>query len=150
MKWKAFFLMVIVLCLFSAEKALSQRKLLNLNFSNVNIEEVLNEIEKQSDFYFLYNQDLIDTKQQVQINISSGSIEEILNTLLAGSNIQYIIFDRQIVLTNKSSIIDPFKATSANRKTVAGLVRDANGQPIPGATVMVKGSVVGQTTNSNC
>jgi TonB-dependent starch-binding outer membrane protein SusC len=77
----------------------SQATRLTLKMSDSKIIEVLDEIEEQSEFYFLFNQKLVDVERKVDIDVQEKPIDFILQNLFAGTNVSHMVIDRQIVLT---------------------------------------------------
>ena len=102
--WKMTRLTVLLILLGMGQafalSSYAQSTTLNLNFKNASLEDVLAEIEDQSEFFFLYNKDLIDVEQKVDVEVQNKKISEILDQLLEGKDIRYFLFDRQIVLSN--------------------------------------------------
>lgn len=127
-----------------ANDAYSQRTRLSVNYNNTSLEQVLDAIENQSEFFFLYNEKLVDVQRKVSVNINDQKIEDILNQLFAGTNVEYSIVDRKIVLAP-----DEFSSPSVQQKTVSGVVNDRTGNPLPGVTVIIKGTTNGTITNAN-
>jgi TonB-linked SusC/RagA family outer membrane protein len=127
-----------------ANSAYAQRTKLSLNYSNMALEKVLDAIENQSEFFFLYNEKLVDVQRKVSVKVSDQRIEEILTQLFAGTNVEYSIVDRKIVLApdNMSSAVQ-------QQSGVTGKVTDRTGQPLPGVTVMIKGTTTGTITDNN-
>ncbi|WP_159522458.1 TonB-dependent receptor [Sunxiuqinia indica] len=124
----------------------SQETTLNLNVYDVSIKNVLKEIENQSKFYFLYNDDLIDVSRKVNINVQNSNIEDILNQVLKKQKIGYVIKGRQIVL---SPLAEKDYLALLQDITVGGKVSDSSGDPLPGVTVVIKGTTKGTITDSN-
>ncbi|MGV8093089.1 MAG: TonB-dependent receptor [Mangrovibacterium sp.] len=110
---------------------------------NTTIKAVLNQIEEQTDFYFLYNSRLIDVEQKVSIDVSGQNIKAVLDRIFADTGIRYEILDRQILLSNQNIL-----SQQVQKMTVKGQVQDVNGIPLPGVTVVVKGSTRGTITSS--
>lgn len=138
------FLLFVTFLQTQANSAYAQRTKLSLNYNNTVLEKVLDAIENQSEFFFLYNEKLVDVQRKVTVKVSDQRIEEILDQLFAGTNVEYSIIDRKIVLA-------PNDITAAVQQQVAvsGRVTDRTGAPLPGVTVVVKGSTVGTITDSN-
>lgn len=138
------FLLFVTFLQTQANSACAQRTKLSLNYNNTVLEKVLDAIENQSEFFFLYNEKLVDVQRKVTVKVSDQRIEEILDQLFAGTNVEYSIIDRKIVLA-------PNDITAAVQQQVAvsGRVTDRTGAPLPGVTVVVKGSTVGTITDSN-
>lgn len=123
----------------------AQMTRLNLNVKNSTIKNVLNQIEEQSEFFFLYNSKLVDVERQVNIEVKNKKINEVLNELFEGTNTLYKIVDRQIVLT--SAEMDNITETQ-QQKVVSGKVTDSSGAPLPGVTVVVKNTNLGSITDN--
>ncbi|MFV0377962.1 MAG: TonB-dependent receptor [Mangrovibacterium sp.] len=141
---KAFlFLMLLSIGQLFALESYSQKTNLTLKLNETKLMRVLDEIENQSEFYFLFNQKLIDINRKVNIDAKDEPINEILNQLFEGTNIDYEVIERKIVLSPKNA------SESQQNTTIKGSVTDASGQPIAGATVVVKGSSRGTVTDMN-
>lgn len=140
------FIMFVSIFQIYANDSYSQKAKLSIKFSNARLVEVLDQIEAQSEFYFLYNEKLVDTDRIVTIDVNNQSISEILKTLFSGSDVEYNIVDRKIVLA-PSSIKAELPVN--NNVLVKGVVKDAEGMPVPGVSVVVKGTTTGTITDIN-
>lgn len=120
----------------------SQATKLTLKMSDSKIIEVIDEIEEQSEFYFLFNQKLVDVERKVDIDVQEKTIDFILQNLFAGTNVNHMVLDRQIVLTTFKQELLP-----QQQRNVSGTVTDESGQPLPGVTVIIKGTTQGTVTN---
>ena len=135
------FLLLVTVAGVLANKSYSQTKMINLNMRDATVKEVLNGIEEQSEFSFLYSENLIDVDREVSVNIKNQKIDQVLKDLFDGTNVKYVIKDRFIVLTDsktENEFVDAFQ-----QKSVSGTVTDDTGQPLPGVTVVVKGTYSG-------
>ncbi|MGQ8336212.1 TonB-dependent receptor [Sunxiuqinia sp. A32] len=128
-----------------AVESYSQQTKLSLDESNQRLENVLKLIEDRSEFFFIYNRDLIDVNQTVDIKVNDQTISSILDKLLKGTNINYSVVNRQIVLASSNS---DFTA-SAQQKSISGKVVDNTGMALPGVTVVIKGTTTGTITDVN-
>ncbi len=144
MKLTTFLILISIGCVF-ASKTYSQTKTLNLKLDKTSVKEVLSKIEDQSEFYFMYNSKLIDADREVSVNIKNQKVEEVLSSLFAGTDVDYVIKDRFIVLTNSDANIEV--STVPQQKTITGTVTDETGFPVPGVTVVIKGTTQGTVTN---
>lgn len=142
-------LMLIFGTIFSiyANNSYSQSTRISLNQENATIREVLKQIEKKSEFYFAYNNKLIDVKRRVNVDADNEKINQILNAIFAGTDVTYTVLDRQIVLSSKKAMGET--APQQEGKTVTGKVTDSNGDPLPGVTVIIKGTTQGAITDAN-
>ncbi|MEN8115639.1 MAG: TonB-dependent receptor [Bacteroidota bacterium] len=140
-------LLVFIIC-FTALGALasstySQGIKLTLDVNNSAIKKVLLEIEDKSEFYFLYNNELIDVEKKVDIEVKGKNISVILDKLFEGQEVDFSIMDRQIVISPK----DINSTTSSPQAQVTGTVSDEFGEPMPGVTVLIKGTTTGAITD---
>ena len=140
----AIVLMLIGFFQTRANDAYSQKARLSINFSNTELVTVLDKIEDQSEFYFLYNEKLIDANRRVSIDAKNEGVEDVLKTLFEGTDVKFMILDRKIILSP-----DEISPSLQNGKKITGTVKDSNGQPIPGASVVIKGSTNGTVTDLN-
>ncbi|MCW0481859.1 TonB-dependent receptor [Gaoshiqia sediminis] len=115
--------------------------------SNKSLVDVLKFIEDETDYSFLFNRANVDVDQKVNVDLEFSDIEEGLKVLLEGTNILYRSFNNNFVLyTNESDHINPIRQQS---EPVKGKVSSSSGEPIPGATVVLKGSSIGTVTDVN-
>ena len=143
------FLLFISLSNIFARSSYSQQIKLTLDMKNVKVEEVIDAIEKNSEFFFLYNKSTIDVDRIVDLKIKEGNIKDILDNIFRETSVAYSIKGRQIYLVNKKES-DPLPVTQPSiTRTITGVVYDRENNPIPGATISVKGTVIGTISNSD-
>ncbi len=131
-----------------ATNSYSQNAKLSLKMEAASLENILNEIEKVSEFHFFYKSNEINLNARHDINVKGQTIEEVLNTLLRNSDLTYKVFDKYIAIVAKGNSNEEI-ANLMQQKTITGKVTDAGGNPIPGVTVLVKGTNVGVITDTN-
>ena len=119
----------------------SQKAKLTVNLRDVSIEKVLLKIEQQSDFTFVYNKQTVNLEKKVDANFVNQRVSDILDVLLEREDIDYHVFDKQVVLTAKGF------ATSQENHIVTGMVVDQKGIPLPGVSIVIKGTTSGVTTD---
>ena len=89
---------------------------------NASIEDVLNEIEEQTEYRFLYNKRMVDVTKPVNIEVNKESLSNVLHALFRGTDVVYTVSDRQIVLGRS-------KTVEQQRKRITGKVSDNSGIP---------------------
>ena len=129
----------------SAVTSYSQSTKITLKISDTRIEEVLNQIESKSEFYFLFNQKLIDIDRRVTLNAENAKISDVLNEIFSGTDVKYQVIDRQIILTTS----EVTQNQQQNTKKISGKVTDSTGGSLPGVSVVVKGTTAGVITDNN-
>ncbi len=115
---------------------------ISISMKDSYLKDVLWEIERQTTFVFMYNQEDLDKAGKVSVNVKAAGIEEILRACLKGTGLTYVIEDAVIVLK-------PVKEDEKKKEIrIAGRVTDEAKQPLPGVTVRVKGVNLGTATNA--
>ena len=137
------FLLLVSIFQTFANGAYSQQTKLSLDFSKTKLIDVLEEIEEQSEFFFLFNEKLVDKDREVTLLFENQKIDEILDVLFAETDVTYTITDRKIIL------VPEFLTNIQQQKSITGSVTDETGQSIPGVTVIVKGTNQGTVTDIN-
>ena len=146
MKLTLFLFFVSLIQVFSLE-AYSQSARVSVNRKNATIKEILYEIESESDYYFLFNSQLIDVERKVDIDVSDEKIEQVLDKIFTGQDVGYTIMDRQIIIRPSAS--SDFRSSVQQVRTVSGKVTDSSGGPLPGVTVVIKNSTQGTITDGS-
>ncbi len=126
-----------------ATESYSQTMKVTVVADNVSTGKVISEIEKQTDYLFVYNVNEVNLKRNVKVNAQNKSVAEVLNKVFEGTDIYYAMEGKNIMLMSKAK--DGEAAQQANK--VTGIVKDANGEPVIGANVMVKGQSIGTITD---
>jgi TonB-linked SusC/RagA family outer membrane protein len=125
----------------------AQATKLNLNMENSTVREVLLEIENMSEFRFLYNSKMVDVDRTVSVEFNDLTIDKALDRLFKNTDAAYRIIDRQVVLFSKNEPVS--ENVLQQQRTVSGTVTDNSGQPLPGVTVVLKGTTKGTVTNAD-
>lgn len=141
-----FFFMIVGLLQVSAS-VYSQATKLSLEMRNAKVVDILEQIEKQSEFRFAYSAELIDLDRRVTVNIDGKNIDETLDQVFTGTNVKHIVKDRHILLFPEELDRETEQAVQQNQ--VTGKVTDTKGNPIPGVSVVVKGTTTGVITDAN-
>jgi TonB-linked SusC/RagA family outer membrane protein len=113
--------------------------MLNVDSKNKTVKEVLLDIEKQSEFRFFYNEQFTDLNRYVKFDINNESIDAAMGKLFESSHFTYKIMENNLI------VITPGDGQQQN--PVSGKVTDEDGLPLPGVTVIVKGTTQGTVTN---
>ena len=146
------FMRNILLILFAgvfqvyATDTYAQNTRLTLDLNNISVASVLEKIESNSEFYFLYNAKLIDIKREVSVSVENEKISDILGSLFAGTGVNYKIYDNQIILTPGDITSLP---ETLQQQTVTGKVTDAStNEAMPGVNIQVKGTTIGTISDA--
>lgn len=133
----------------SATHSYSQSAKISLEMKNSSVEKILQTIEQNSEFYFLYNSKLINVDRKVSVRVKDASIAAVLDHLFKSENVDYEVKGAQIVLSPKKvygQIIE-VGASPQQQKTVTGTIKDVYGDPVIGANVIENGTTNGTVTD---
>lgn len=132
----------------------SQATKLTLKLDQVSIVNLFKQIEDQSEFVFIYKDEAIDPKRKVDVKAEGLTVNQILDDVFNDLGLKYEIIKKQIIVTPARPIptAEPKEMNMEDRqkppkRLLKGTVFDSKGQPVPGATVMVKGSTIGTITD---
>jgi TonB-linked SusC/RagA family outer membrane protein len=140
--------LIVLLCVLQsfAIDSFSQNQKLSINQENIRVESILQMIEERTDYYFMYSARSIDVKRTVNLELNDCSVPEILNAVFKNTDVTYKIDGRLIALSKDSEGIS---TVNQQLQTVTGHVTDPTGTPLPGVTVVVKGTTNGAITDSD-
>ena len=120
----------------------SQQKLVNLKVVAESLSNVLMQIKDQTGVKILYNENLLKNYENINLDLNNVEVEEALRQVLANTRFEYEVTDGVIVVKEK-------KNSFPQQKTVRiqGKVSDEDGAPLPGVTVLIKGTTLGTATD---
>ena len=151
----------LLLIIFSSAFAFSsnsyaQNVKLTLHLNSAKVSDVLKAIEEKSEFLFFYQDQQIDLNREVNITAEGKNVNEVLDQLFNGSSNVYTIRDRQIIIGKSQKLLGKkgipveriFEEAQQPLTTkLTGTVYDDDGKPIPGATVVIKGTTKGTVSS---
>ena len=130
-----YFLLLLLCMLFSGARGFAQSENVTIQLQNVPLKQVMTEIEKQTPFLFLSKRD-VNIEKQVSVDVVSRPLSEALAQMAKAAGVSYQIDGKYISLSPASN--EPAH--------VKGVVLDSDGQPVIGASVIVKGTTIGVST----
>ncbi|MEL7587295.1 MAG: TonB-dependent receptor [Prolixibacteraceae bacterium] len=146
MRLTLFFMVLGILS--TSAKSWSQQTNLNLDYKRTSIKQILKDIEDGSNYNFVYSNNDFNVEREVDLKISDASIDKILDRLLEGTGMGYRMVDRVIIIGPQGGA-SALGSGSRQNRTVSGKVSDSSGNPLPGVTVVVKGSTTGTITGAD-
>lgn len=141
------FLSATTIC--NATSTYAQSVLLSLQMENKPMQQVLQEIENNSEFKFFYNTKQINLSQKVSVNVSETDVFAILDQIFANTNIGYKVLDKNIVLAQENMLKDAKIENYQQQKTksISGTIVDEHNEAVIGANVFIKGTNQGTITD---
>ncbi|SHF88128.1 TonB-linked outer membrane protein, SusC/RagA family [Mariniphaga anaerophila] len=136
------FILIVCVSQIWAINSYSQNTRITLDLKNTSVKNILNNIQDNSEFFFIYDASVVDVQRRITIVADNKLIPEILDEIFSGSNVVYKIDDRQIALTAGQA------GQAQQNRSVSGKVSDSAGVPLPGVTIVVKGTTNGTVTDA--
>ncbi len=124
----------------SASGGYSQSRNFTIQVKNASLLDVFQQIEAQSDIQIAYDVSAIDVNRKISLSVDNESVEKLLGKVLENTGLTFRIMDRYVVISKKPDF-------STQQQTVSGKVTDSSGQPLPGVSVVVKGTTTGTITD---
>jgi TonB-linked SusC/RagA family outer membrane protein len=123
----------------------SQEALVNITKSNLSVGELIDAVENQTNYLFLYNEKDIDLNQTVSVNKKKQPVNEMLQQAFSDTEINFSFSEDYISLRKKAFPVPT--VTQQNKKQITGTVTDERGDPVIGANVIEKGTTNGVITD---
>ncbi len=123
--------------------AFSQSQKVNLNVQSITVEEILKQLEKESNKFFVFNRDEVDVNRKVTVLANNEPLTAVITKIFSGTDIGFQVQGDHIVLKKNASV----QVAGNTKRTVAGIVSDNNGETLPGVSVLVKGTTQGTITD---
>ncbi|MBL7744086.1 MAG: SusC/RagA family TonB-linked outer membrane protein [Chitinophagaceae bacterium] len=142
MKLTALFILFFTLNV--SANGFSQNKI-SIKVKKAEIAGILSSIEKQTNYRFLYNNNLQDIREKVSLNVKEAALDEVLDLMLQKTRLLYQMMENNLVVIKE----DPNAPAPVPEVIVRGKVTGEGGAPLAGASVQVKGTTTGTTTDNN-
>ena len=129
-----------------ALESYSQTRNFTLQLQDVNLLKVFEAIESQSDMQIAYDISAIDVNRKMDIKVNGASVDNVLKQALRNTNLSYRIMNRYIIITKNDS---QSEISAQQPIIVSGQILDSSGAPLPGVTVIVKGTTKGTISDAD-
>ena len=132
-------LILTFFCLQIQANGFSQRTRLSIKMDNISVKQLFVEIEKRTDLAFVYNTRDVEQLGTLDVDFTNEEIGNILDYCLKGKGINYSIVNNHVVIRKGEQ-----SAPQQKSRVITGKVLDKNTkEPLPGATVKIKGTTIG-------
>ena len=144
MKLTTALLLIFLTCAYGKGNA----QKITLSLQNAKLEDAFKEISKQTNYRFFYSDALVKSADRISISVKNEDLRTALTKLLASNKMIFKVIDETISVTAKEEKPPvAAKPIEAQQNQVKGVIRGSNNEPLMGATILVKGTSVGATTN---
>lgn len=141
-------LMIVTLTVQVTASVWGQSAGMTLNLTDVTLLDLLNRIEDNSEYRFFYNNDEVNVTDRITIKAKDQSIGTILTMAFSGLPYSFKEMENNMILIEKTGKTNG-RTGDAAQKAVTGKVTDENGLPLPGVTVVIKGTTTGTITDAD-
>jgi len=144
-------LLMISLFQLQANGTYAQKTLVSLDYENVSLETVFNKIESITDYKFVFKDKDVDYKKNVSIKATKEELSDVLKKLFANTKIGFSLNGKQIILIPKNQEVSISTNSIINTQQIkiSGIIIDENKNPLPGASIVIKGTLKGTETDFN-
>ena len=132
----AFFLTFVLPATVVAATTYAENKLFTIALHGQPLKKVVEYVESNSDFVFIWETN-VDLNREVNVDVRNKSVQEILDQMFADTGLEYRINGKQVIIRQAQTASRPNAASL--KRTVSGVVTDASGIPLIGASVSLKG-----------
>lgn len=129
-----------------ATEATSQTAKVSIVANNISTQDLMLEIEKQTDYLFVYNENEVNLNRKVTIQAINQTVAEVLNKAFDQTDVIYAMEGSNIMLIKKETR-NKTLSTQQKARTINGIITDEKGEAIIGANVSVKGTTNGTITD---
>lgn len=143
---KLFTVCMFFFSLSLSAETLAQQERVSLKMKDVSIQELFNRIQQQTKLYFLFNQEQVKQLGKISLGVKNETVETVLNGIFENTDLTYSIKGNMIIVRQKK-MESGGQAQEVKGIKITGKVTDVSGQPLPGVTIMVKGSQFGVVTD---
>lgn len=130
----------------------SQNTKLSLDYSDIQLKQLFERISEQSEYRFIYNNNVVNDDIHVSVKAKNAKIEMILDNILDNAKLEYRIVDRHVIVYPDETP-EAGSATLAGsvmqQSSVSGKVTDETGEPLPGVSISIKGTALGVITDAD-
>lgn len=141
---KLTFFMTVCLVYGLSANVLSQKKV-SMDLGYATIKNVLTKFQQQTGNIVIYSSDKLDTQRKVQARFTDTDVETFLSSILAESGMSYKIMSDYILIVPSESKAAP----QVKEQLITGQITDAGGHPLPGVSVVIKGTTIGVASDAN-
>jgi TonB-linked SusC/RagA family outer membrane protein len=143
-------LLMLVFLQAGATEAYSQKARVTIHAKNAKLSDVLDEMERQTDYLFFYNKKNINANKRVTVNAKDVPVSDVLDKTL-DSDVAYGMVNDHVILSKKENLKENIAVAAILQQTivVTGTVTDTDGEPVIGANVVEKGTTNGNITDVN-
>ncbi|HTH82503.1 MAG TPA: carboxypeptidase-like regulatory domain-containing protein [Mucilaginibacter sp.] len=133
------FILVLIACFLSNSLTWASAQQINIKVINAPIELVFNDIQKQTDYKFVYTREVLDKANRVTADIKNSNLDNALKLIFLNEPLSYTMYNKMVIVKEKPAI----------DHDITGTVTDAKMQPVAGATVFLTNTKKATSTDAS-
>ena len=145
------FIVLLLMAVFCCGNVFAQHKqTVTVKVEKANLKQLFAVIENQTTYHFSYRDEIIDNRKDITVNMTKVSVEKVLDKALQKRSLAYrVVSEKSIVVYDKETVTKMSNSKPALERKIFGRVLDNMGEPVIGASVMIKGTGSGSVTDIN-
>jgi TonB-dependent starch-binding outer membrane protein SusC len=140
-------LFILITALHLSAKTTAQK--ITLSASGITIGQFFDQLSKQTGFSFLLGDGTVSAEQKISVHVTEMSLEDVLDQILKPLSLSYSIDHKMVMIHKTESPVSVLKAEDVPPIDIHGRVTDSLGNPLSGASILIKGTKRGTTTDVN-
>ena len=139
-------LFIFLMCCFTfslSANSFAQQEKVNLDLQGVSIKTLFSEIQRQTNLHFIFNTEQTEQLNKLTVKAKEESVKSVLDRVFEGTGFTYTFRDNIIMVRFEGK--NPVQQAN-NEMEIRGVVKDKNGDPLPGVTVLIVGTQLGTAT----
>lgn len=139
------FICILVLSLSTVSANTFSQIRVSIDMKNATLKEVFKEITKVTGYEFIYSNNEVENVGKISLCVENKDLQDVLAECLEGTQLWYMIEEQVVVISPKLS--NPAQTKDNKSKVISGKVIDESKNPLPGVTILLKGTTTGVVTN---
>lgn len=136
---------VLLFCVICSVFATGNAQKISISLKNAKLEDAFKQISLQTKYKFLYKDEVLKKSSPVNVLAHDADLNDVLLSLLPSRHYSFKIIAETISVTYKEEI--PVIEKQAVQSTILGSIKNRNGEPLIGASILIKGTSIGTTTD---
>jgi len=132
------FALALTICMLASAGTYAQR--VTMKAQNVTLDEVFRSFKKQTNYYFVYNLQVVRQQKRINVDFKQTALQDALAACLKDAPLEFEIIENTVVIRQRKT--NPGNNAAQTEQPLKGRVLDESGKPIPGATILVRGTNV--------
>lgn len=139
---KLLVLLLTCSCLTLSANTMAQQQRVTLNLKNCSVKDLFYEIQRQTDLFFVYNLRNFENVGTINVKAKNEEVDKVLARVFEGRDVEFLFEDNTVVVRPM-----PLQQQQVQERKVTGVVKDEQGNVLPGVTIVLKGTSIGGATD---